>query len=193
MEGKGVLHDLLVQLYFVGVVGDDVQLSEPLVVDERRRANLRAVLNIPVAIDVGDRLPVPRIAEQFHLVGNDGLVGVFISSASSCGNRLAKVSKARARFVLDDLVHVIHNKSMHEIPLQQGRGKQYLVATITTHEHATRRRHDVVLFGVISHERTDVVASYHRVLEYRLLLGKMILQFSRDADVTLDHTKESTV
>ena len=59
MEGKGVLHDLHVQLYFVGVVGDDVQLSEPLVVDERRRANLRAVLNIPVAIDVGDRLPVP--------------------------------------------------------------------------------------------------------------------------------------
>ena len=56
MEGKGVLHDLLVQLYFVGVVGDDVQLSEPLVLDERRRANLRAVLNIPVAIDVGDRL-----------------------------------------------------------------------------------------------------------------------------------------
>ena len=82
---------------------------------------------------------------------------------------------------------------MHEIPLQQGRGKQYLVATITTHEHATRRRHDAVLFGVISHERTDVVASYHRVLEYRLHLGKMILPFSRDTDVTLDHTKESTV
>ena len=76
MEWKSVLHDLLVQLYFVRVVGDDIQLSEPLVVDERRRANLRAILNIPVAIDVSDRLPVPRIAEQFHRVGDDSFVGV---------------------------------------------------------------------------------------------------------------------
>ena len=63
MEWKSVLHDSLVQLYFVRVVGDDVQLSEPLVVDERRRANLRALLDISVAIDVGDRLPIARIAE----------------------------------------------------------------------------------------------------------------------------------
>ena len=63
MEWKSVLHDLLVQLYFVCVVGDDVQLSEPLVVDERRRANLRALIYISVAIDVGDRLPIARIAE----------------------------------------------------------------------------------------------------------------------------------
>ena len=59
MGWKSVLHDLLVQFYFVRVVGDHIQLSEPLLVDERRRANLRAILNIPVAIDVSDRLPVP--------------------------------------------------------------------------------------------------------------------------------------
>ena len=63
MEWESVLHDSLVQLYFVRVVGDDVQLSEPLVVDEHRRANLRAVLYIPVAIDVSDRLPIARISE----------------------------------------------------------------------------------------------------------------------------------
>ena len=34
------------------------------------------------------------------------------------GNRLAKVSEAWLRFVLYNLVHVIHNKSMHEVPLQ---------------------------------------------------------------------------
>ena len=73
MEWKGAHHDLLVQFYFVRVVGDDIQLSEPLVVGERRRANLRAILNIPVAIDVSDR-PVPRIAEQFHRVGDDSFV-----------------------------------------------------------------------------------------------------------------------
>ena len=63
MEWKSVLYDSLVQLYFVRIFGDDVQLSEPFVVDERRRANLRAVLDISVAIDVGDRLPIARIAE----------------------------------------------------------------------------------------------------------------------------------
>ena len=79
MKWKSVLHDLLVQFYFVRVVGDDIQLSEPLVVDERRRANLRAILNIPVAIDVSDRLPVPRIAEQFNRVGDDSFVGVGVA------------------------------------------------------------------------------------------------------------------
>ena len=116
MEWESEIHDLLIQLYFVRVVGDDVQLSEPLVVDERRRTNLRAVLNIPVAIDVSDRLPVPRIAEQFHRVGNDSFVRIGVSRTSSCGNRLAKPSEARMWFVLDNLVHVIHNKSMREIP-----------------------------------------------------------------------------
>ena len=74
MAWKSVLPDSLVQLYFVRIIGDDVQLSEALFVDERRRANLRAVLDIPVAIDVGDRLPVPRIAEPFHRVGDDSFV-----------------------------------------------------------------------------------------------------------------------
>ena len=47
MEWKsvGLLHDLLVKFYFVHVVGDDIQLSEPFVVDERRPANLRAILS----------------------------------------------------------------------------------------------------------------------------------------------------
>ena len=118
VKWKSVLHDLLVQFYFVRVVGDDIQLSEPLVVDERRRANLRAILNIPVAIDVSDRLPVPRIAEQFHRVGDDSFVAGGVARTSSRGNRLAKVSEAWLRFVFYNLVHVIHNKSMHEVPLQ---------------------------------------------------------------------------
>ena len=83
--------------------------------------------------------PYPRIAEQFHRVGDDSLVGVGVARTSSRGNRLAKVSEAWLRFILYNLVHVIHNKSMREVPLQQGCGKQYLVATVTTHEHATRR------------------------------------------------------
>ena len=94
VEWNSVLHDLLVQFYFVRVVVDDIQLWETLVVDERRRANLRAILNIPVAIDVIDRLPVPRIAEQFHRVGDDSFVGVGVARRSSRGNRLGKVSEA---------------------------------------------------------------------------------------------------
>ena len=39
---------------------------------------------------------------------------------------------------------------------------------VTADEHATRRRHDVVLFGVLPHERPDVVARHRRVLEDRI-------------------------
>ena len=118
MEWKSVLHDLLVQLYFIRVVGDDIQLPEPCVVDERRRANLRAILNMPVAFDASDRLPISRIAEQFHRVGDDSFVGVGVARTLSRGNRIAKVSEAHLRCVLYNLVHVIHNKSMLDVPLQ---------------------------------------------------------------------------
>ena len=97
---------------------DDIQLPESIVVDERRRANHRAILNITVEIDVSGRIAVPRIAEQFHRVGDDSFVGVCVARTSSRGNRLAKVSEALFRFVLYNSVHVIHNKSMHKVPLQ---------------------------------------------------------------------------
>ena len=72
----------------------------------------------PVAIDVSDRIRIPRIAEQFHRVGDESFIGVGVARTSSRGNRLAKVSEARLRFVLYNLAHVIHNKSMHEVSLQ---------------------------------------------------------------------------
>ena len=59
-----------------------------------------------------------------------------------------------------------------------------------THEHATRRRHDVVLFGVLPHERPDVVSSDGHVLEDRLHLGEVMF---RDANVAFDHAEQRTV
>ena len=80
-------------------------------------ADLGAVLDITMSINVSDRLLIARIAEEFNRVGNDGLVGVFMSSASSCGNRLTKPSIAGVMFILDDLVLSIHHESEHKVPL----------------------------------------------------------------------------
>ena len=63
MEWKSALHDTLVHLYFVSIFGDNIQLSKTFVVDERRRVDLGAVLDITMSINVGDRLPIARIAE----------------------------------------------------------------------------------------------------------------------------------
>ena len=53
VEGQVVGQACIAGRHFVGVVGDDVQLSKALVIDTRRRADLSAVRDIPVSIDVG--------------------------------------------------------------------------------------------------------------------------------------------
>ena len=108
VEGKGVLHDAFVHLYLVCVVGHNIQLAEPLVVDERRCADLGTILDIVMSIDVGDRLPIPGISKKFHRVCNDGFFGVRVSSTSSGRYGFSEPLKAGVGFVLDDLVHAIH-------------------------------------------------------------------------------------
>ena len=79
-----------------------------------------------MSINVCVRPPIAQIAEEFHRVGNDGLVRVFISSESCCGYRLTKPSKAGVRFILDDLVHSIHHESVREVPSKQWCGEHDL-------------------------------------------------------------------
>ena len=138
LEGKGVLHDALVHLYLVRVVGHNIQLAPPLVVDERRCADLGTILDIVMAIDVGDRLPVPVISKQFNRVCNDGFFGVRVSGTSSGRYGFSEKLKAGVGFVLDVLVHEIHYEIVREIPPQQRCGEQEFVAAKVTHEHATR-------------------------------------------------------
>ena len=188
VEGKGVLHDALVHLYLVRVVGHNIHLAEPLVVDERRCADLGTILDIAMSIDVGDRLPIPGISKKFHRVYNDGFFGVSVSSASSGRYGFSEPLKAGVGFVLDDLVHAIHYETVRKVPYQQRCGEQELIATNATHEHATRRLHDVVFFSIMSHERTYVVSSDGHVLEHGLHLGKVMLQMFRDVYVAFYHT-----
>ena len=75
VDGKGVLHDALVHLNIVRVVGHNIQLAEPLVVDERRCADLGTKLDIVMSIHVGDRLPVPGLSKKLHRVCNGGFSG----------------------------------------------------------------------------------------------------------------------
>ena len=81
---EGGFNDFLVRLDLVGVVHNDVELTETSVVNKRRRPNIRTLLNVPVPINVGDRLTVSRIPEQFHGVCYDGFVGVGVTLATSC-------------------------------------------------------------------------------------------------------------
>ena len=123
VEGKGVLRDALVYLYIVCVVGHNIQLAEPLVVDERRCADLSTILDIVMSIDVGDRFPIPGISKKFHRVCNVGFFGVRVSSTSSRRYGLSEPLNAGVGFVLDDLVHAIDYETVREVPSQQRCGE----------------------------------------------------------------------
>ena len=97
-----------------------------------------------------------------------------------------------ARDVLNDLIHVRHLETAFHIPSQQRRGEQDLIASITTHEHASRSRHDVALLGVSAHELSEIVAYQTDVLEHGLHLGKVLAQCFRYAKVTLDQTEHGS-
>ena len=76
--------------------------------------------------------------------------------------------KARIRIVLDDLVHVVDDESVDQVPLQQRRGEQDLGVVKATHERAFLLHQEVVFFGESTYERTDVGASDVDVLEHGL-------------------------
>ena len=117
VEGTVVRQACLVRRYLVGVVGDGVQLSKALVVDTRRRPDLRAVRDIAVTVDIRDGFAVRRVTEQLNRIGDDSFIWIGVSCASSRGNRLTKLSEARLPMVLDDLVHAIHHEAVREVPL----------------------------------------------------------------------------
>ena len=91
----------------------------------------------------------------------------------SRGHCIAEPSEARNRIVLYDLVDVRLLETVVQIPSQQRRSEQDLIASITAHEHSPRSCHDVVLFGVSAHERSEIVACQTDVLEHGLHLGKV--------------------
>ena len=115
-----------------------------------------------------------------------------VSLAPGCGHFIAEPPQARDRILLDDMVDVRHLETVVQIPSQHRRGEQDLIASITTHEHAPRSRHDVVLFGVSAHERSEIVACQTDVLEHGLHLGKVFAQCFRYAYITFDQTEHGS-
>ena len=101
-----------------------------------------------MSVHVGDGLP-----QQIHGVRDDGLVWVVVSLAPGRGHCIAEPPEARELIVLDDLLDKRHLESVVQVPLQEGRGEQDLIASITAHEHAPRSRHDAVFFGVSDRDR----------------------------------------
>ena len=102
VEGQVVGQACLAGRHFVGVVGDDVELTEPLVVDQQRRPDVGTIPNIAMAIDVSDGFAVRRVAEQLHRISDYCLVGIAVSFASGRGYRFSEMSEARLPMVLDD-------------------------------------------------------------------------------------------
>ena len=171
MYGQGVRDGFLVHRYLVRIVNDDAELSEPSIVDHERCRLLRAVFHVAMSVHVGDGLSLTRDPQQLHGVRDDGLVWVDVSLAPGRGQCIAEPSEARDRIVFDDLVDMRHLESVVQVPSQQGCGEEDLITAETTHEHASRNRHDVVLFGVSTHERAEIFARQIDVLEHGLHLG----------------------
>ena len=85
MYAKAGLGGSLVHLDLVRVVDDDVELSEPSIVDHERCRRLHVVFDVMMSVHVGGGLPVARIPQQLHDVGDDGFVWVDVALASSRG------------------------------------------------------------------------------------------------------------
>ena len=85
-----------------------------------------------MSIHVGDGLPVTRVPQQLHGVCDDGLVRVDVTLASGRGHSVAEPSEARDWGVLDDLVDARHLESVFQVPSQERRGEQYLIAVETS-------------------------------------------------------------
>ena len=188
-----IRHACLTRRHLVRVVGDNVQLPEPLVVDERRCADLGTILDIVMSIDVRYRLAVRRIAEQLHGVGDDALVGIDVSSTSSGRYGFSEPLKAGIGFVRDDLVHAIDYETVREVPSQQRCGEQELDAVKATHEHATWFRQDVVFFSVLTHIYGPMSSLVTVVF---LNTGCISAKYSKvvgNADVAFNHAEQRAV
>ena len=155
--GQGVRANSLIHLDLVRVVDDDVELSEPPIVDHDRCRRLPAVFHVTKSVHVGDCLPVARIPQQLHGVRDDGHVWMDISLAPGRRHCITEPPEARNHIVLDDLVDARHLEFVVQVPPQEGCGEKDLIASIYPHEHETQGRHDVP-FGVSAHERIAIVA-----------------------------------
>ena len=113
--GQVVRDGFLFHLYLVRIVKDDVELSEPSIVDHERFRLLRAVVDVTMSVHVGDSLSVTRVPQQLHGVRDDGLVWVDVSLAPGRGYCIAKPPEARNRIVLDDLVDMRHLEAVVQI------------------------------------------------------------------------------
>ena len=74
MYGQSVRDGFLVHLYLVRIVNDDVELSEPSIVDLERCRLLSVVVDITMSVHAGDGLSVTRVPQQLYGVRDDGLV-----------------------------------------------------------------------------------------------------------------------
>ena len=84
MCGQGVRDGILVHLYLVRIVDDDIDLSESSIVDHERCCLLRAVVDVTMSVHVGDGLSVTRVPNQLNGDCDDGHERVDVSFASRC-------------------------------------------------------------------------------------------------------------
>ncbi|KAI0232777.1 Ryncolin-1 [Lamellibrachia satsuma] len=159
-QRQTVCHRSLVHFDLEQVVDDFVELAEASVVDQGRRSDRRAVVDVTVA------------DQTRHSLLSDGFFCVGVALASCREHRAAESKKARIRIVLDDLVYAVDDMSVVQVPLAACRTGSCLLEI--SHERALRLRQEVVFFGVPTHERTDVGAGDVVFLEQGFHLGETI-------------------
>ena len=70
--------------------------------------------------------------------------------------------------------------------------RMIFITAETTHEHSSWTHHDVVIFSVLTLERSEIVAGQIDVLEDGLHLSEVRAQFFWYANVALNNTEQGT-
>ena len=115
------------------------------------------------------------------------------------GNRLFEHGHSRLRVrrnIRPEAIGIFVGSSAHDAltsPSMLSPASAMYAESVSISQYDARLREDVMFFGILTHERSDVISSDARVFEHRLHFGKVVLQFFRDADVALDHTEQCAI
>ena len=118
------------------------------------------------------------------------MVSALIALACGRGHRVTEPAEARVGIVFDDLRDARHLESVFQVPSKEWRGEQHLIATETTHEHSSWTLHNILIFGISTHESPR--SGQIDVLQDGLHLCETRAHFYRCANFALDHTEQST-
>lgn len=107
---------------------------------------------------VDNSLPVHRVAHQFSIVGEKTQVYVDIPVPSGLRDGISKRFENWQRLVLNKLVDVTNDKTVLDVPLNEGGEKELLAGLHATDETASGSAHEPVVDSELEHVRGEIVS-----------------------------------